>query len=857
MIGRALTALALGASVLATAHSPAMGAAAEVEKPVRLAGADRYATAVKIAEAYVAEAEGATGRPAVSTVILTSGRDEHFGYTLPTPALAKLYSAPVLLTEPGSLPTVVSTFLARPAITTVYIVGDTGVVSAEVEAQVAAISGVAVNRIADAGTAYDAAVVIAGLVGWSPGSPGEVPGKGRTALMATGESFADALSAGPLAYRGEHPILLTRRSELPAAVSGFLRDSLTDHVIILGGIAAVDAAVENAVKALGITTQRWQGADRFGTAIDIAEELLGADAPQDCFEGSGEIGLAWGWRSPDAIVSGPLLGELCAPLLLTERDVLPPAVAAFLRSDDYATGDTAGKLRISVFGGTSAVASNALNGATGAAALQAVGATLEAFAGGCHFTVTFAAPVRTVDAEDVTHYFNGNVPFRPEDVEGIVDAGDEASTTKAVVRLAGGVLEANATVPTGCASPLQGLDRIGVVGGEIRVAAGNRRIGRVDYFVAADETPPTLTVNAAQGSNKVWIEADEPLRALDGSVTVVFRRTGIGAVSQPVTVPAGITRFEVFVPIAFGGEMKIGDSVSIAANRLRDLAGNANRAIRKVVVRDTIAPRVSRITVTEPHPVAQASVTLTAGDPQVPVDALRISAKPGTAADGTAGNEWTIDLDVRSSRPSSWSITQTTSVQVSSLNRHILVLALSGAAEAATVRQVADDLAARRDFNSLFTAEVVGFDSDVPIDSGGRKRFEGGASTVDLAVHWTEVARECDASGSQQAQTRLIEVDADGDGATDFALDGFAFSGSDVTFVDGEPDGSDSIEPERAACDTATPGVRPGTLVARVRSERSSGLPTTQSSAIVRSGAITDFAGNPNAWQVVPRFQSP
>jgi len=132
MIGRALTALALGASVLATAHSPAMGAAAEVEKPVRLAGADRYATAVKIAEAYVAEAEGATGRPAVSTVILTSGRDEHFGYTLPTPALAKLYSAPVLLTEPGSLPAVVSTFLARPAITTVYIVGDTGVVSAEV-----------------------------------------------------------------------------------------------------------------------------------------------------------------------------------------------------------------------------------------------------------------------------------------------------------------------------------------------------------------------------------------------------------------------------------------------------------------------------------------------------------------------------------------------------------------------------------------------------------------------------------------------------------------------------------------------------------------------------------------------------
>lgn len=856
-IGRALVALALAASVLATASSPAMGAAAEVEKPVRLAGTDRYATAVKIAEAYVTEVAGTAGRSDVDTVILTSGLDEHFGYTLPTPALAKLYSAPVLLTEPDELPSTVATFLARPAITTVYIVGDAGVVSAEVESQVAAIGGVVVNRIADADTAYDAAVEIAGLVGWTPGSPGEVPGQGRTALLATGENFADALAAGPLAYRGEHPILLTPSPELPAAVSTFLRDSLTDHVIILGGAAAVDAAVENAVRLLGITTERWQGADRFGTALDIAQELLGADAPQQCFEDSGEIGLAYGWRSPDAIVSGPLLGELCAPLLLTEHTVLPPAVTEFLRSDDYATGDTAGKLRITVFGGTAAVASTALDAATRAATLVAVGATVEAFDGGCHFTVTFAAPVRAADAQDVTNYFNGNEPFRPEEVEGTIDTGNETSTTKAVVTLAGALREADATVPTGCAAPLQGHDRIGILDGEIRIATGSRRVGRVDYFVAADETAPTLTVDAAQGSSRVWLEADEPLRAQDGSVTVEFQRSGVGSVSQPVAVPAGVTRFEVYVPSELGNALEIGDSVTIAANRLRDLAGNATRTARKVVVRDTTPPRVSRITVTEPHAVAQASVTLTAGDPVVPTDSLIISAKPGTATDGTAGNEWTFDLDVRSQRPSSWSVTQTTSVQISAPNHHILVVALSNATETATVRQVADDLEARRDFNLLFTVEVLGFDSDTPIDTGGRKRFAGGASTVDLAVHWTEVAQECDVLGDRQAQTRLIEIDADGNGVTDFALDGFAFGDSDVTFVDGEPDGSDSIGPDQAACDTTTPGVRPGTLVARIRSERSNGLPSTQSSAFVREGAITDFAGNPNARQLVAPFLSP
>lgn len=429
----------------------------------------------------------------------------------------------MLLTAPDELPSAVATFLARPAITTVYIVGNEEVVSAAVEVVVAAINGVTVNRIASVDTAAAAAVEIAGLVGWTPGSPGEIPGRGRTALLATGENFADALAAGPLAYRGDHPILLTPASELPAAVATFLRDSLTDHVVILGGTAAVSAAVDNSVKGLGITTQRWQGADRFATAIDIAEQLLGANAPQQCFDDSGDdsgdVGLAYGWRSPDAIVSGPLLGELCAPLLLTERNTLSSTVTEFLRSDDYVTGDAVGKLRITVFGGTAAVGSRALDSATRAATLVALGATLEAFDGGCHVAVTFAAPVRTADATNVANYFNGNVPFRPEELEGLIDA--------------------------------------------------------------------------------------------------------------------------------------------------------------------------------------------------------------------------------------------------------------------------------------------------------------------------------------------------DGDGATDFALDGFAFGDSDVIFVDGEPDGSDAIEPDRAVCDTITPGVRPGTLVARVQSGRSDGLPSTQSSAFVRSGAITDLAGNPNIRQTVSRFGSP
>lgn len=863
--GRVLMALAVAATVLVVGHDPAQGAAAEVDS-TRLSGSTRYETAVEIAETYVDEVESDRSRAAIDTVIITSGEDGHFAYALPTPALSRLHDAPLLLTPPGELHGSVTTFLTRHDISSVIIVGGTGVVSEAVERSIEAISGIDVTRI-DGADEYATAVEVAELVGPTPGSPGEIRGEGRTALLATGEAFADALAAGPLAYRGEHPILLTRSAELPAAVSTFLTDSRTEHVIILGGNAAVNADVENDVKRLGITVERWRGSDRFATAVDLAEALLGFDTPQECFDDSGDIGLAYGWRSPDAIVSGPLLGELCAALLLTERDTLPSVVEDFLESDDYVTGDANGKLRFTVFGGAAAVANSAVNEATDAAALVALGATFEAFEGGCHFTVTFAEPVRTADAEIFGNYLYGNSPFESGEVQDVA-AGSGVSTTKAVVTLLNGDVGTGATVPTGCATPLQARDRIGIVSGQIRAASDNRRVGRVEFFIAEDETAPTLTMNATEGSGKVWVESSEPLllpvvggnRVAD--VDVVFQRANVPDATQQVQLVDGVTRFEIELPSAFGTSLKIGDTVSIAADEVRDLAGNANGAIKQVVARDTVAPQVSRITVTEPKPVTQASVTLNGTDGQDARDALEIRAKADTAADGAAGNHWTIDLDVRGSRPSSWSSTQVTAVQVSDATRRIQVMALNTAVETADVDDVVDALNASRAFNQLFVAVVVnGNSSDSPVDTGGRMKLTGGTSTVDLTLEWTEAVRtgdsptDCTRSTDHPVRVRLIEIDADGNGTTDFDLEGFTFGTSDVIFIVG--DSGDSIIADRATCDTATPGVRPGTLVARIQSASIDSLPSTRSTAVVRSGAVTDLAGNANARQTGVSLQRP
>ena len=66
-----------------------------------------------------------------------------------------------------------------------------------------------------------------------------------------------------------------------------------------------------------------------------------------------------------------------------------------------------------------------------------------------------------------------------------------------------------------------------------------------------------------------------------------------------------------------------------------------------------------------------------------------------------------------------------------------------------------------------------------------------------------------------------IEIDTDGNGVADFAMDGFGSSSSGVQFV-AAPDGNEYIVAGSAACDLSS-GVASGTLVAarRVTSVRS------------------------------------
>ena len=348
-----LSAIVLAAGVLAAAAPASAQAADSAEladvEPTRYGGPDRYATSLLVAEAVAAEAGGS-----LESVVMVSGRS--WPDAVVAAPIAGLLDAPVLMTPPGELRADASAFLQRTGVSNAVVVGSTAgadAVGAEVVAALEAL-GISEERIGRVDR-YATGVVAARRV-----SPvGEMPGHGTTAIIANGDVFADALVAGPFAARGAHPVLLTQRDSLHAGVAGYLTAAEIEHVVLMGGPAALSEAVETSITALGISVTRLAGATRYDTAAKAAglvQDRYGEVDGVPCFS-SGTIGLARARVPFDSFSAAPLLGRLCAPLVLADPAEIPPDTAAFL--DTARATHTAVDLR--VFGGNAAISQAAID----------------------------------------------------------------------------------------------------------------------------------------------------------------------------------------------------------------------------------------------------------------------------------------------------------------------------------------------------------------------------------------------------------------------------------------------------------------------------------------------------------------
>lgn len=156
-------------------------------------------------------------------------------------------------------------------------------------------------------------------------------------VLATGEDFADALSAAPLAKKLNAPILLTESSKLNAETEKEIKRLNAKHVVIVGLNGAVSAAAEAELKALGISIERIGGQDRYDTSTLIAEKL----------DTSSKVVLASGEKFPDALSIAPIAASEEMPILLVKQNELPKQVSNYITQNKskitktYVIGQTA------------------------------------------------------------------------------------------------------------------------------------------------------------------------------------------------------------------------------------------------------------------------------------------------------------------------------------------------------------------------------------------------------------------------------------------------------------------------------------------------------------------------------------
>ncbi len=140
------------------------------------------------------------------------------------------------------------------------------------------------------------------------------PHGAETVVIATGMNWPDALGGTALAGAVDGPILLTMPDALPAAVLDEIDRLWANNAIILGGEAAVSAAVEAALEEkLGEeNVERIWGPNRYATADAVALEVIELlDTEYD-----GTAFVATGGNFPDALAAAPLAAAQKWPLFL-------------------------------------------------------------------------------------------------------------------------------------------------------------------------------------------------------------------------------------------------------------------------------------------------------------------------------------------------------------------------------------------------------------------------------------------------------------------------------------------------------------------------------------------------------------
>ena len=280
--------------------------AAVVNRPdiKRLSGADRYATAAAIS--------ASTFFRYPTAVMVATGAN--FPDALSGGTVAAQFAWPLLLVQKDAIPSATGGELARLRPLNIIVLGGTGVISAQVEAQLASylVPGSGdVIRIAGANRYATSAAV---SQGFDPGVP--------AAYVATGLNFPDALAAAPPSALQGGPLLLVTPTAIPGVIAAELARLHPQKIFVLGGTGVVSSAVAAQLDAY--TTGpviRVAGPNRYATAAATSAHF---------FTRAETAFIATGLNFPDALAGGASGGTFIGPILLVPGTSLPSSVSSEL-----------------------------------------------------------------------------------------------------------------------------------------------------------------------------------------------------------------------------------------------------------------------------------------------------------------------------------------------------------------------------------------------------------------------------------------------------------------------------------------------------------------------------------------------
>lgn len=312
---RSVTVLPNGNGVLVA--DPSAGTVSWVaDESRRIAGVDRYNTAVKISQqAY----------PAGAPVVYVATGTDYPDALAAGPAAAKK-GGPLLLTANASLPAAVKTEIERLAPTAIIIVGGTNRVSEGVKAELETIAPV--TRITGTNRYETSRLIAADAFG---------PGGATDVYIATGLNFPDALTAGAAGASTGSPVLLVngQAPTVDQATIDALNALGATNVTIVGGPNMVsDGILQQLTTEFGVTTQRLTGTNRYGTGLTINQHV---------FASSKHVLIATGLIFPDALSASAWAGVLRAPLFIVPTTCVPQDIVDEITS--------LGVLQVTLIGG--------------------------------------------------------------------------------------------------------------------------------------------------------------------------------------------------------------------------------------------------------------------------------------------------------------------------------------------------------------------------------------------------------------------------------------------------------------------------------------------------------------------------